>query len=171
MPGLDRLAPSGEPKISAALAGVFADEGISVHTAAEVTAMLGDQAGYALTVVTSEANGTPLRLAAEQLLVATGRRAITAGPGLDQAGVKTGGHGETIIDKHLQTGDPRICAVGDVTGHPQLAYVAAAHSTLGRRQRARPGGPDPGLHHAVAGDVHQLPLPWPGSTRPAPSRR
>jgi mercuric reductase len=49
---------------------------------------------------------------------------------LDAVGVKTGSRGEVVVDEHLRTGNPRIWAAGDVTGHPQFVYVAAAHGTL-----------------------------------------
>jgi mercuric reductase len=66
----------------------------------------------------------------EQLLVATGRRPVTVGLNLDAVGVKTGTRGEIVVDEYLRTSHPRIWAAGDVTGHPQFVYVAAAHGTL-----------------------------------------
>ncbi|WP_232510656.1 FAD-dependent oxidoreductase [Micromonospora maris] len=82
---------------------------------------------YSLTLTTS--TGT-LELAAEQLLVATGRRPLTGGLNLDQVGVTVGRRGEIIVDEHLRTSNRRIWAAGDVTGHPQFVYVAGAHGTL-----------------------------------------
>ncbi|MEV5695490.1 mercury(II) reductase [Micromonospora globbae] len=124
---VDRLAPFEEPEISTAIEGVFADEDITVHTTATVTAVARDGAGYSLTLTTS--TGT-LELAAEQLLVATGRRPLTGGLNLDQVGVTVGRRGEIIVDEHLRTSNRRIWAAGDVTGHPQFVYVAGAHGTL-----------------------------------------
>jgi len=124
---LDRLAPFEEPEVSAVIEGVFADEGITVHTATPATAAGRDASGYTLTVTQG---GQPITLHAEQLLVATGRRPVTAGLNLTAAGVKTGERGEVVVDEHLQTSNPRIWAAGDVTGHPQFVYVAAAHGTL-----------------------------------------
>lgn len=40
---LDRLAPLEEPEVGAAIAGVFADEGISVHAGAQVTQVTPDR--------------------------------------------------------------------------------------------------------------------------------
>ncbi|KAB2343735.1 mercury(II) reductase [Actinomadura rudentiformis] len=139
----DRLAPFAEPEISTALEEVFSGEGIGVHTAATVTAVHRDDsagltgndagqgadrdAGY---VLSAACGGQVMALRAEQLLVATGRSPVTSGLGLDAVGVKTGERGEIVTDDRLRTTNPRVWAAGDVTGHPQLVYVAAAHGAL-----------------------------------------
>jgi mercuric reductase len=119
---LDRLAPFEEPEISATLEAALIEEGITVHTATTLTGVRHDTTGYILTI------GDELR--ADQLLMATGRRPVTAGLGLDQVGVKVGERGEVIVDEHLRTTNDRIWAAGDVTGHPQFVYVAAAQGNL-----------------------------------------
>ncbi|MBT2478496.1 mercury(II) reductase [Streptomyces sp. ISL-94] len=126
---LERLAPFEEPEISAALEAVLADEGIAVHTSAALTGVRRDETGYTLTAATGH-GGKDLSLRAEQLLIATGRRPVTAGLNLDAVGVKTGPRGEVVVDEYLRTAAERIWAAGDVTGHPQFVYVAAAHGTL-----------------------------------------
>ncbi|TCO59282.1 mercury(II) reductase [Actinocrispum wychmicini] len=125
---LPRLAPFEEPEISAVLAEVFRDEGIRVLTDTTTTQVERGPADYQLTF--SASDGHPRALRAEQVLVATGRRPITAGLNLDAVGVKTGARGEVMVDQYLRTSHPRIWAAGDVTGHPQFVYVAAAHGTL-----------------------------------------
>ncbi|GAA3710689.1 mercury(II) reductase [Streptomyces diastaticus] len=124
---LDRLAPFEEPEVSAMIEDVFTGEGIGVHTGLTVTAVRRDTSGYRLTAAR---RGEVFELQAEQLLVATGRRPVTDGLALETVGVKTGERGEIIVDEHLRTGNERIWAAGDVTGHPQFVYVAAAHGTL-----------------------------------------
>ncbi len=124
---LDRLAPVEEPEASQAIAGVFADEGITVHTSATITALRRDGAGIAAVVA---AGGGEVEVRAERLLVATGRRPVTAGLGLDAVGVKVAAGGEVVVDAYLRTDNPRIWAAGDVTGAPQYVYVAAAHGGL-----------------------------------------
>ncbi|MDT9701274.1 mercury(II) reductase [Streptomyces sp. P17] len=124
---LERLAPFEEPEISEVIEQVFRDEGIGVHTATTVSAVSREEHGYVLTALSG---GREVELRAEQLLVATGRRPVTDGLGLQAVGVKTGERGEIVVDEHLRTHHPRIWAAGDVTGHPQFVYVAAAHGTL-----------------------------------------
>jgi mercuric reductase len=123
----DRLAPFEEPEISAGIERGFTDEGIGVRTAAIVTSVRRDGDGYRLRLAGAEAGQ---ELAAEQLLVATGRRPVTDGLGLDGVGVKVGDRGEVVVDEQLRSTNPRIWAAGDVTGGPQLVYVAAAHGAV-----------------------------------------
>jgi mercuric reductase len=125
---LDRLAPFEEPEISAAVEGVLADEGVAVHTGATVT-RVSDVDGSKV-VVLRAGDGTELELSAEEVLVATGRRPVTAGLNLEAVGVKTGGRGEVVVDDHLRSSNARVWAAGDVTGHAQFVYVAAAQGTL-----------------------------------------
>ncbi|MCP3818835.1 mercury(II) reductase [Streptomyces sp. A3M-1-3] len=125
---LDRLAPFEEPEISAVIEEVFTDDGITVHTGATLTAVRTQDGERVASVRTRGGNQVDLR--AEELLIATGRRPVTAGLKLEQVGVKTSRRGEIVVDEHLRTSNERIWAAGDVTGHPQFVYVAAAHGTL-----------------------------------------
>jgi mercuric reductase len=125
---LERLAPFEEPEASAVIEAVFADEGITVHTAAQATGAHRD--GDQVVLVVRGNDGHDIELRALQLLVATGRRPVTVGLGLDAVGVKTGRRGEVIVDEQLRSDNPRIWAAGDVTGAPQFVYVAAAHGSI-----------------------------------------
>src|SRR5690606_18951647 len=107
-----RLTSGEEPEISAALAGVFADEGITVHTHTRLTAVRRDAGGIVADARTGD--GRELQLRATHLLVATGRRPVTDGLGLDAVGVETGERGEILVDEQLRTANPRIWAAGDV---------------------------------------------------------
>lgn len=127
---LGRLAPFEEPEVSAVIENVLRDEGIAVYVGATLIAVHGEDKDIAKTVRVRTADGTETELHAEQLLIATGRRPVTGGLGLDAVGVKTGVRGEVIVDEHLRTANPRIWAAGDVTGGPQFVYVAAAQGTL-----------------------------------------
>jgi mercuric reductase len=125
---LDRLAPFEEPEASTAIESVFADEAITVHTGAQVTAVRGD--GDQVTVSVRDADGRDVQLRAERLLMATGRRPVTEGLGLEAVGVKVGLRGEVVVDEQLRTDNPRIWAAGDGTGAPHFVYVAAAHGAI-----------------------------------------
>ena len=124
---LDRLAPYGEPEVSAAIEDVFDGERIGILTAA--TVMSAGRDGPARSVVIKTTGEPERKLAYGQILVATGRRPVTAGLNLDAAGVKTGGRGEIVTDQFGRTANPRIWAAGDVTGGPQFVYVAAAQGS------------------------------------------
>ncbi len=57
-------------------------------------------------------------------LVCTGRRPITDGLGLSEAGVALDKKGFVLIDPHYRTSAPNIWAIGDVVGGMMLAHKA-----------------------------------------------
>ncbi|MCL6251342.1 glutathione-disulfide reductase [Altererythrobacter sp. KTW20L] len=60
----------------------------------------------------------------DQVLVATGRSAKTAGLGLECVGIELGKGGAIPVDEYSRTNCPSIYAVGDVTDRVQLTPVA-----------------------------------------------
>jgi glutathione reductase (NADPH) len=68
------------------------------------------------------------------VLAATGRRALTAGIGLESLGVAFTASGHIQVDEGFRTAVPSISALGDVIGTPQLTPVALAQGmVLSRR--------------------------------------
>lgn len=133
-----RLAPRAEPELAAALADVFAGEGITVlHEHA--TAVQATDAGDAVEVLT--ASGRQVR--GQRLLVATGRRARTEGLDLAAAGVRTDERGFVDVDETQRTANPRVYAAGDVTAAPQYVYVAAATGRVAAVNALAAGGARP----------------------------
>ncbi|GHG97632.1 Si-specific NAD(P)(+) transhydrogenase [Comamonas sp. JC664] len=63
-------------------------------------------------------------LETDQVLVASGRTANTAGLGLEALGVKVGPRGQVEVGPTFQTAVPHIYAVGDVIGFPALASTS-----------------------------------------------
>ena len=124
---LDRLAPFDEPEVSAAVEDLFDAEGIGILTAATVMSVRGEATARSVTIKT--AGGPERERAYGQILVAAGRRPVTAGLNLDAAGVRAGGRGEIATDELGRTANPRIWAAGDVTGGPQFVYTAAAQGS------------------------------------------
>jgi mercuric reductase len=125
---LDRLAPAEEPEVSDALARVFADEGIGVHSGTVLARVRRENGRVVAELHDPQGHARELRV--DALLMATGRAPVTDGLGLDAVGVRTGQHGQVVTDEHLRTDNPRIWAAGDVTGHPQFVYVAGAHGAV-----------------------------------------
>ncbi|QIZ97399.1 mercury(II) reductase [Leifsonia sp. PS1209] len=124
-----RLASTEEPEVARALAAVFADEGIRVVRRAALTSVSADPTTGEI-LATATVSGGREEFRAARLLVATGRRPVTEGLNLEAVGVQTGDLGEVVVDDELATSNPRIWAAGDVTGHPEYVYVAAAHGAL-----------------------------------------
>jgi len=120
---LAHLLPGEEESSSRWLQRAFKKRGIRVELGAKLEDVKDDGDGI---VVTLEGGTT---LAAQLLLVAVGREPVSAGLGLEEAGVATE-HGFVTVDEHCQTGVPTISAVGDLTPGPQLAHVGFAQGML-----------------------------------------
>src|SRR5216684_4347425 len=63
-------------------------------------------------------------VAFDRVLVAVGRRPVSAELGLETTRARPDAHGFVAVDERCRTADPRIWAVGDVTGEPMLAHRA-----------------------------------------------
>jgi dihydrolipoamide dehydrogenase len=85
----------------------------------------------------------PEQVEAELLLVAVGRRPVTEGLMLANAGIQANKQGCIEVDECLQTSAPGVFAVGDVTPTLQLAHNAtsqgliAAENAVSKRLRKR----------------------------------
>ncbi len=117
-----RLLPNAEPEISAALDRYFRDEGIHVRCGIDYRAIRGTDDGVALIVRDHDGNTT---LAAERVLVATGRRPNATGLGLEDIGVALEPNGGIRVDDRLRTTRSGTYAAGDVTGRDMFVYMAA----------------------------------------------
>lgn len=119
---LERIAPFEDEDISFALRDYLEDEGLQIITSFESKQVEKGKSGYTLI---GTQNGKEIKLNAEQLLIATGRRPNTAGMGLEESGVQLGKRGEIVVDETMQTANPDVYAAGDVTGRDMFVYVAA----------------------------------------------
>ena len=97
-----------------------------------------------------------VEVAADQILLATGRRPNTAGLGLDAAGVNLGPNGAVSVDRDSTTNVASIHAVGDVTDHINLTPVAIREGHL-LAERLFAKGVRRADHAAVASAVFTTP--------------
>jgi len=124
---LPRVVAAEDADIGNALADYVRLEGLDVYTDVRVDHVRARSDGYEVQYHAGSATRTAC---AEQLLVATGRRANTAGFGLDKIGVTLGTKGEIVVNGFLQTTNPSVYAAGDVIGDPMFVYVAAYAGAL-----------------------------------------
>ena len=132
---LPRLVPVEDEAVSAELEKSFRKQGIALHTSAKVTSarVAGDDVD-GVDITAELADGTPLALRADYLLVATGRGPVTTGLEVEGTGVQLD-KGFITVDAHYRTSVPGISAIGDVItlgapGHPQLAHVSSAEGII-----------------------------------------
>lgn len=114
-----RLAPHAEPELREVMAGVFADDGITVVAEHATGVERAEECGVRVITASGE------QVTADRVLVATGRHSDTTALDLAAAGVDTDERGFVVIDAHQATSNPRVYAAGDVAGTPQYVYVAA----------------------------------------------
>ncbi|HZA17740.1 MAG TPA: FAD-dependent oxidoreductase [Pseudonocardiaceae bacterium] len=117
------LIPRDDAETIDVLERQFADDGIDVRLDARLRAVHRDGADTVLTLDDGE-------LRVDEILCAVGRVPNVESLGLDAAGVATNQRGITV-NELLQTNQPHIYAVGDVTGGPAFTHYAghqAAHA-------------------------------------------
>ena len=124
---LPRVVPAEDADIGNALADYLRSEGLDVHTDVRIDRVSKGSDGYE---VQYHAGSAARTARAEQLLVATGRRANAAGFGLDTIGVTLGKKGAIAVNQFLQTTNPNVYAAGDVIGDPMFVYAAAYGGAL-----------------------------------------
>jgi len=113
----DRLLPTHDPQVSAALQQVLENEGVQIIAGAMVAG------------IHREGDIRQLRLSddtiveTDRILVATGRRPVLHGLGLEEAGVEFSQQG-IRVDRRLRTSQKHIYAVGDVCGPYPFTHMA-----------------------------------------------
>jgi mercuric reductase len=127
-PGPDLISPLGVRR-----AWVRAG-GLEVHAGVQIDQVSRANDGYTIRFRSEGQNRTAQ---ADQLLVATGRRANTRGFGLEAVGVALGPKGQLVVNEYLQTANPDVYGAGDVLGDPMFVYVAADGGTAAAENALR----------------------------------
>ncbi|MBQ9421809.1 MAG: FAD-dependent oxidoreductase, partial [Lachnospiraceae bacterium] len=118
---LPQLLGNMDASLAKATEDQFAAEGIRVELGARVKEV-SDKGGNKL--VTFEKDGKDGTVEAEYVLVSTGRKANSAGLGLEELGVELV-KGFVKVDSHMRSNVSGIYACGDITGEGMLAHTAS----------------------------------------------
>jgi pyruvate/2-oxoglutarate dehydrogenase complex dihydrolipoamide dehydrogenase (E3) component len=126
------VAPDGflaehEPELAQPLLNRLADEGLTLVQGARIERVEPRESGGVRLIL--EKSGARQALEGSDLLIAAGRSPNIAGLGLEVAGVSHGATG-IPVSSGLQTSNPRIFAIGDVTGGPAYANVARHQASI-----------------------------------------
>jgi dihydrolipoamide dehydrogenase len=119
---LDRIVPGADGEVATAFQRSLTKQGFKFRLGMKVTGAVADDKGVKLTVE-PKAGGAAETLEADVVLVAVGRRPVTAGLGLDKIGITPDPRGFIDTD-HYKTSVPGVWAIGDVTHGPMLAHKA-----------------------------------------------
>lgn len=113
-----QILPHRDPEVAAVLEEDFIERGVKLVIGARAEALdVGDDE---VSVICDD--GRVIR--GTHALLAVGSVPLTAGLGLDEAGVKTE-NGYVEVDEYQRTSAPHIYAAGDVTGQMLLSSVAS----------------------------------------------
>ena len=124
---LDRLLPGMDADLARIVERSLKALGVTVHTGARVT---GWEAVKGKAVVRAEVGGKELTVAADKVLVATGRLPNSGDLALAQARVETDARGFIKTDARCRTTAPHIYAIGDVALGPMLAHKASKEAAV-----------------------------------------
>ena len=121
----ERILPAYDDELCKVVSASLHKMGIALHLGCTVQGM--NAAGDAVRIRSSA--GTESELAADQVLVAVGRRPRTTGFGLEDLMLDM--HGRAVkIDDQCRTSMRNVWAIGDVTGEPMLAHRAMAQGEM-----------------------------------------
>ena len=136
---LDRILPAYDEELTKPVLASLRRLGIELHLGCSVLGM--NAQGTAVCV--ANAQGVETELAAQQVLVAVGRRPRTEGFNLESLQLVQDGRA-IRIDDQCRTSMRGVWAIGDVTGEPMLAHRAMAQGEMvaeiiaGRRRHFMP---------------------------------
>ena len=99
---LDRILPGMDAEVAGQMQRVLARQGIAFKLGCKVTGAKATNQGVAVAIEPAQ-GGAPEQLNADVVLVAIGRRALTAGLGLREAGVALDERGRIATDARFST--------------------------------------------------------------------
>ncbi len=113
---LDHIAGPTDREISGMLKKEYEKRGVRFILGAKVTSVRDGK-------ITYELGGESCEVKGDKALISIGRRAVSAGLGLEELGVEIR-RGAVVTDEHCRTSVPGIWAAGDVNGRSMLAHTA-----------------------------------------------
>ena len=119
---MDSLIPTMDAQLGKELKKVLKKQGFKLNLSHKVKEVknLGDK----VLVKAENKKGEIVEMEGDYCLVSVGRKAYTAGLGLESAGVKVDDRGRVDVDSNLRTNVEGIYAIGDVVKGAMLAHKA-----------------------------------------------
>ena len=139
----DRLLPAYDAELTKPVAAALKRLGIELRLGSKVLGLNAAGDGVRIQAADGEAGGAETVLAADNVLVAVGRRPRTGGWGLESLQLDMNGRA-VKIDDQCRTSMRNVWAIGDIAGEPMLAHRAMAQGEMvaeiisGKRRHFQP---------------------------------
>ena len=118
----DRVLVREDPEASALLAREMTADGVDLRLGYRAAAFEKDGSGV---IAVIENKDGQVRISADKVLVALGRKGHSDGLGLNALGITLNPNGTVAVNEYLETRFPNIRACGDVAGPYQFTHTAA----------------------------------------------
>ncbi len=125
---MPHILPLNDSEIANELQKALKKAGVKVYTEYKVT-KVDHKDGQEVVTILPAAGGAEIQITAEKILVAVGRRPVSAGMGLEEIGIKTE-RGKVPVNSRMQTSIPNVYAIGDVVGGMLLAHKASEEGVI-----------------------------------------
>lgn len=123
---VDRILPAEDEEISVLAKKSFEKQGLAIQTSTVVKAL---KKGKDNVTVTLEAGGKTSEITVDRVIMAVGIVANTENIGLENTKVKLD-RGHIVTNGYLETDEPGVYAIGDVTQGPWLAHKASHEGVI-----------------------------------------
>ena len=124
---LPQIIPQADPQVAQTLQRSLKKQGLEILLKTRLDKIETTADGILATLTTAKGEQ---QVTCDKVLVATGRRAQTAGLGLETVGLQTNKQGQLEVDENYQTTVPGIYAIGDMIPGPMLAHKASEEGVV-----------------------------------------
>jgi len=124
---LPQIIPQADPQVAQTLQRSLKKQGLEIMVKTRLDKIETADDGILATLTTPKGEQ---QVTCDKVLVATGRRAQTAGLGLEAVGLKITKQGQLEVDENYQTAVSGIYAIGDLVPGPMLAHKASEEGVV-----------------------------------------
>jgi len=124
---MDEILPTNDKDLGSALRKSLSKKGVNFLTQTSLNFIEINENSVETTVKKND--GSTEILQSEKVLLAMGRKPETKDSGLEELNLEFNGR-FINVDENMQTSQPGIYAIGDISGPPLLAHLASAQGLL-----------------------------------------
>lgn len=144
---MDEILGNMDKEISATLRQEYTNKGITFYLQSKVLELNGNELIF-------EKDGTHHSISTEKILLSVGRKPNIDGFGMDKLGIELF-KGGIQVNEFMQTSQPNVYAIGDVTGFSMLAHTAVREAEVAVNHLSKVS--DKMSYSAIPGVVYTYP--------------